>query len=320
PFFVSPAPAGRRITAGFTWLQRIGKAASYDLWFPREVHETVATLLAKDRMPGPEHFPAQWAAVRQFELLQEADNISIYDLDPTHLTRALRDLTHSMRAGGYRMTVATVGAYANDAEDDDLAILDRRLQERISGLIHMLYLEEQSARANEGNAVKLCAEEWDYRTALPHIGVTLGARDLFRPAEKKRKRSKGKRDGGSGGAPFSAADRRHALAQQFFAILGLLPQNHIRHDTAIGLQLPEMTGERNWVYIVREGETFGDFTRLMDDLFAPFDGVSLGVLHGREDAGSEIKSTVTQMQGYGDRLRPEADGFYRRAAGLVANC
>ena len=38
---------------------------------------------------------------------------------------------------------------------------------------------------------------------------------------------------------FSEADRRQRLSKHFFKILGLLPQNHIVHDTAIGLQLPE---------------------------------------------------------------------------------
>jgi hypothetical protein len=53
--------------------------------------------------PGPDAFPAEWAAVRQFELLQEAGNVSIYDLDPTHLLRTIRDLTAHMHGGGYRV-------------------------------------------------------------------------------------------------------------------------------------------------------------------------------------------------------------------------
>ena len=30
----SPISAGRKITAGFTYLQRIGKGATFDVWFP----------------------------------------------------------------------------------------------------------------------------------------------------------------------------------------------------------------------------------------------------------------------------------------------
>jgi len=180
-FFVSPEAAGRKITAGFSFLQRIGKSATTDVWFPHALKCALDTHIAAGRKLGPEQFPAEWAAVRQFELLQEAGNYKIYDLNAAHLTRTLVDLTRSMRGGGYRITVASIGSYDRDAAADDLEILDRRLQDRISALTHMLYLEGQSQAINAVLNKKLNEERWDYRTALPHIGVTLGAKDLFRP-------------------------------------------------------------------------------------------------------------------------------------------
>src|SRR5262249_34720644 len=87
PLFVSPAPAGRKVTAGFSFLQRIGKSASIDVWFPHQLKEELDQWIASGRRLGPDNFPAEWAAVREFELLQEAGNYKIYDMDVTHLTR-----------------------------------------------------------------------------------------------------------------------------------------------------------------------------------------------------------------------------------------
>ena len=248
---------------------------------------------------GPEHFPAEWAAVRQFELLQEAGNYKIYDLDATHLTRTLVDLTRNMRAGGYRVTVASIGSYTDDDVRDDLEILDQRLQDRLSKLIHMLYLEEQSRDASKRNSEALASGTWDFMEALPHVGLTLGARDLFKPIKTEN---------------LSASERKHQHARQFFDILGLLSQDHIVHDTAIGLQLPESINENEWIYLAQPEDTLRAFNGLMTDLFSPFDGVSLSGLHERPDATSEIKSTVQHMRGYGDRLTPDADRFYRDLA------
>jgi len=384
--FASPAPAGRRITAGFSWLQRIGKSASVDVWFPDCIKRDVEEIITAGQTPGPEAFPAEWAAVRQFELLQEAGNYKIYDLDPTRLMRTLNDLTRSMKGGGYRVTVATIGSYVEPGFNDELEILDRRLQERISSFINMLYLEEQSEKLNASLDAALQKEKWNYQTALPHIGVTLGARDLFRPSagmkaitvknenclipsapheiavvnaahwlddlgvadattDKKYARVKanplpGQYVAKAGvyrfnpadawkevlisyrygvGQPLSGAERQHRLSQYFFKILGMLPQNHIVHDTAIGLQLPESINENQWIYIAQDGEKVGDFVRLMDDLFAPFNKMSLSELDGRADAKPEIKPTVSHMQGYGDRLRPDSDQFYRGLAAYTVN-
>lgn len=303
PLFVSPAPAGRKITAGFSFLQRIGKSASIDVWFPEILKQKLDKWIAEGHKLRPENFPAEWAAVRQFELLQEAGNYKIYDMDTTYITRTLMDLTRNMRAGGYRVTVATIGSYVNKTDKDDLEILDRRLQKRISELIHMLYLEEQSDAMNQTFHEALNQGKWDYQTALPHVGVTLGARDLFRPIKDMQKLSK--------------AEQKHKFAQQFFDILNLLPQSHIVHDAAIGLQLPELIGENEWIYMAPGDETLQAFNGLLTDLFAPFNGLSMAALDGHENARSEIKGTVQHMRGYGDRLTAESDQFYRSLARLT---
>ncbi len=156
---------------------------------------------------------------------------------------------------------------------------------------------------------------WDYRTAIPHVGITLGARDLFFPKKPKRKKTDGEKDSGTGPKRFSL-ETKHKLAGHFFDILGLLPQNHIVHDTAIGLQLPESINENEWIYLAQDEDTLRAFNGLMTDLFSPFDGMSLSRLDERADARSEIKSTVQHMRGYGDRLTPESDSFYRNLAQL----
>jgi hypothetical protein len=371
--FVSPIAAGRRITAGFSFIQRIGKAACTDVWFPDALRRELDQIIAEGGKLGPAHFPAQWAAVRQFELLQEAGNYKIYDLDATYLTRTLVDLARNMKGGGYRVIVVSLGSYDSDGGRDDLEILDKRLQDRISALTHMLYLEEQSETVNAELDKKLAEGRWDYRTELPHVGLTLGARDLFRPAGGSRQMreavtipsppvvtmsawvndcgvsdgetgralarvhtspQKGQyavdagiyhfaaadcgrdvvisymRNASGGGAKLSTADHKHKLSQHFFEILGLLPAQHIVHDTAVGLQLPDANSENEWIYLAQGEDTLRSFNALMGDLFTPFDGVSLSGLNGRKGATSEIKASVQHMRGYGDRLNSGADQFY----------
>lgn len=300
PLFVSPPPAGRKITAGFSFLQRIGRSAQIDVWFPEILKQELDRLVQEGARLGPQNFPAEWAAVRQFELLQEAGNYKIYDLKATDLTRSLFDLANNMRASGYRVTVATIGSYIDGTDGDELEILDRRLQDRIARMIHMLYLEEQSEEVNAAMDKKLAQEKWDYQTTLPHIGMTLGAGDLFRPTTPSAKQA--------------ALLHRQKLAQHFFDILGLLPQRHVVHDTAIGLQLPESIAEQEQTYIAAGDETLRAFNLMLNDLFSPFDGVSLGALHEREGAGAEIKASTQHLRGYGDRLTTETDGFYRQMA------
>lgn len=288
--FETPAPAGRRITVGFSYAQRITKPACYEVWFPETLKRILAAKLAASTLSDAD-FPAEWAAVRQFELLHESGNYKIYDLDPGDLKRATRDLTKSMRAGGYRITVATIGTYDRRGFGDDLALLDRRLEKRIAHLIHMLYLDEASDRAKEEDKRDLSAGRWNFRSALPHVGMVLGAESLF-----GRER----------------ADNRRA--RKFFEIIDALPPKHIVHDTAIGLQLPESNAENEWPYVAASDETLASFNLALSHLFDKFNGVSLSRLQGREDAGNETKASVIHMRSYGHPLNESNLSFYRDAA------
>ncbi|MBV8548527.1 MAG: hypothetical protein JO126_03620 [Alphaproteobacteria bacterium] len=299
--FTAPPVAGRRITAGFSFLQRMRRSATTDVWFPQSQHDIVNATIAAGQKLTPGLFPAEWAAVRQFELLHEANNLSVYDLEVTHLRRALTDLSRSMRAGGYRVTIVTLGSYVEADDVDELQILDAHLQERLSQLIHMLYLEEQSQAESETQKQELAKGTWDFRTALPHIGATLGAKDLFRPVHE---------------GSTSAADHRHMLSRLFFNIMGQIPTSHIVHDVAVGLQLPDMIAENEWIYLPLDEHKLSSFNRLLSDIFSPFDTLSLSKLDGRADAQSEVKATMQHMQGYGDRLTHQADRFYSDLATL----
>lgn len=384
-FFQSPPPAGRRITAGFSWMQQIRKAAAIDVWFPQTLKDELDQIVRSGHTLRDQDFPAQWAAVRQFELLQDAGNYKIYNMQADYLARSLYELTRSMRGGGYRVTVVLIGSYDPEATKDELEILDKRLQDRLSHIIHMLYLEEQSTEINRGNDAELATGNWDFNTALPHVGMTLGARDLFRPLDGGiRKASyeadvpkephtikvdgwvsnlsvrdlftgdpmryvdknpqKGEYSFKNGVYTFAEADeglgveisfmrlptesqinrqltaieRKHRMAQQFFDILGQLPSNHIVHDTAVGLQLPEMINENEWLYVPESDESLRAFNVLLKDVFRPLDIVSLSALDGRADAKPEIKATTQHMIGYGDRLTPAAMQFQRSLAQYVS--
>jgi len=331
---------------------------------------------------GPDHFPAEWAAVRQFELLQDAGNYRVYNMQADYMMRSIFEATRSMTGGGYRVTVAMLGSYRDDEDKDELEIIDQRLQKRLSQIIHMLYLEEQSAGINQGHDTALAEGHWDFRTAIPHVGMTLGARDLFRPlgggirpgVEKvvvppaphsicmpgwsanlrvcdasnpdhvfrfvdKTPIDIGSFTFRSGTYVFARGDEgrtvnihymrlpsserseklssienKHRLAQKFFNVLGQLPQKHIVHDTAVGLQLPESINEQEWLYVPEGAEQMFNFSSLLADVFRPFDIMSLSALDGRADAKTEIKPGVQHMRGHGDRLTPHAAAFQQQMA------
>jgi hypothetical protein len=136
--------------------------------------------------------------------------------------------------------------------------------------------------------------------------MTLGARDIFRPIKL------------AGAA--STSEHKHVLAKHFFDILTELPNKHIVHDTAVGLQLPESINENEWIYLAPEDKTVACFNRLLGDLFTPFDKMSLSGLDGRADARSEVKTTSQHMRGYGDHTTSGAVQFYGEAARYAATC
>lgn len=287
PFFASPDAAGRKIVCGFTYMKRIGKASSTDLWFSDAVQESVASRILAGDASVLDEFRVEWAAVRQFELLQESGNLAIEDVKVDDFKRAFQNLM-KMRAGGYRVTVITLGRYAEPDGHDELRILDRRLQDEITRLVHMLYLDEQSAAITGDHRQQLRAAQWRCADALPHVAMALGERALFSRGENQRGR---------------------AMTEGFFRVLGLLPQRHIVHDVAVGLSLPEAVAQKNWVYIAAGENQFTQFHTALTTVFQGFDHVSLS---GMPEQG--VKATMHHMRGYGDRLTPAAEAADRAAA------
>jgi len=211
PSFFSAPAAGRRLLASFSYMQRIGKGARTRLCFPEQLDgQTV-----------------EWAAVRQFELLQEAGNLAIDDLEVSELKRSFQAWS-KMRAGGYSVTVLTLGRYVDTPETDDLYILDQKLQEEITRLIHFLYLSEVSEAQSAVQKSALNAGTWHCREAVPHLAQALSERHLFKPHTQTR------------------------AEETFFEILERLPASHVLHDIAVGLTLPEASKEKNWIYVAKE--------------------------------------------------------------------
>ena len=276
----SHASAGRRILYGFSYLQRIGKPAYTDLWLPAEAAKQLAERIAANDPAVLADYRVKWAAVRQFELLQEAGNLAIEDLEIGYLTRSLQYLMR-MRAGGYRVTVITLGDYVT-AGRDDLAILDRRLQEEITRLIHMMYLEALSR-----NTSKLQRQHWQQQgggwhwdRVLDHVAQGLNAAALF-----------------------NRPHRQDVLQRQFFELLGMLPSGCIAHDVAVGLTLPEAAKQHSWIYLAKGEHKAHAFQQALTDVFRSFDHINLGRLQGRSKAPSEVKATMGHLRGYGDHMR-----------------
>lgn len=201
---------GREIVAVFSYMQRIAKGGQTRVWIPDD--------LADQRI--------EWAAVREFELLQEAGNLSIEELEVTELRRSMLSY-QKMRAGGYRIALVTLGRYTDNVETDDLMILDQKLQEEITRMIHFLYLGQESEERTSALRCMLDDGLWSCADALPHIAQTLSARALFKPAK------------------LSAEEA------VFFDLLQKLPARHIVHDVAVGLALPDATKDKIWVYLAK---------------------------------------------------------------------
>ncbi len=323
PIFASPEAAGRRIVCGFSYIQRIGKGAATEVWFPSSLQEKVAARVLAGDASVLDEFHVEWAAVRQFELLQEADNYYIYDLKVEHFTRAFDDIM-KMRAKGYRITVITMGNYVEPSHYDELRILDAKLQDEITQLIHMLYLEEQSLAETKRHASKLCANTWDFANALPHVAMTLGAANLFtrdfglseEQEEDEDEEGSTKKKGESGdtrNAKKALKARQQRLSQHFFKILEMLPQRNIAHDIAVGLTLPESINRKSWVYCAPGEFQYNAFQTALANVFRAADHISLGALHERADASTEIMPVMHHMRGYGDRS-PAHDEQNRAAA------
>lgn len=251
-FFAAPQ-TGRRIMAGFSYLQRIRKGATTEVWFPQELD-----------LDQPE--AVEWAAVRQFELLHETDNMYIYDMDVNDLRYSLENIS-KMRAGGYRLVVITLGCYTARFDQDDLRILDEKLQEEITHMIHFLYSSELSEIANAPHTLSLEQGTWSLEENLDHVALALRTKHLFKP-EKETLRER-----------------------VFFYLLKNLPANHVLHENAVGLQVPDATKEKNWVYVAKGENQLWQFQQTITTVFENLD---------------KNRATMTHMRGYGDHLK---EGF-----------
>jgi len=246
-YFSAPR-TGRKIDAIFSYLQRIGKGATTEVSFPSAT-------------AGASPSPISWGAVRQFELLQEAGNLAIDELDVADFKRAYQNLMR-MRSGGYRVTLITLGHYTDRSMRDELEILDKKIQDEITQLIHFLYLSEMSEQGTAYFTASLNTGKWSLDEALPHVAQTRTARSLFKP-EKETLREK-----------------------TFFDILDKLSNRSVLHETAIGLVLPDASKEKNWVYIAQRENRFQAFQQAITTVFENLD---------------EDRAVMTHMRGYGDR-------------------
>ncbi|MDD3181719.1 MAG: hypothetical protein PHD48_02800 [Alphaproteobacteria bacterium] len=263
-FFSAPT-TGRRIIAGFSHLQRVGKGTSTNVWFP----EKEATLDAGQ---------IEWAAVREFDVLQEADNYYIYDMNVSDLKYSYQNIGQ-MRAGGYRISIVTLGRYTAHNDMDDLQILDIKLQEEITRMIHFLYLSELSEQACHKNAAALDANTWCLENNLEHIALTMATKRLYKP-------------------------QKETLAERtFFDILARLPKHHIIHDNGVGLQLPESTKEKNQVYVAKGENQLWQFQQTITTVFENLD---------------KNRATMTHMRGYGDHLKEGFSDWQRQSLAALA--
>ena len=263
-FFSAPI-TGRRIVAGFSHLQRIRKGATTSTWFPE-----TGMSVSKDRI--------EWAAIRQFDILQEADNLHIYDMDVADIRFSLDNVT-KMRAGGYRLTLLTLGQYTKRYEMDDLLLLDQKLQEEITRMIHFLYLNEMSEQATQKTAQDLSCNAWCVANNLEHVALTIQSKRLFKP-------------------------ERETLAEQtFFSILDRLPCHQIIHDHGVGLQLPDATKEKNWVYIAKGENQLWQFQKAITNIFENVD---------------RDRPVMTHMRGYGDHTISGYTEWQRQSLSALA--
>jgi DNA segregation ATPase FtsK/SpoIIIE-like protein len=257
------AKAGRRMRAVFSYAQRIGKAANMDIWFPDEANKTPA-------------LSVRWAAIREIEILQEADNLVIEDLQVENLNKALFRDYPKMRSGGYRIVMAMVGDYCPGDHRDDLSIADALLQERMESLVNIMWLEEWSAAMTKALR-QPSASTWQIAEQLPHVAAGFDAAALFNKNHKKE-----------------------AALRQFMDCLRELPARHVDQDMTIGLKLPIHSNRTIWTYIPEESERAGSFQSFLRNVFDKFDGISLAA-HRDGGALKPEMATPAFMRGYGDR-------------------
>lgn len=313
-FFISPDAAGRRIVCGFSYIQRIRYSGAIDVWFPEVQKKNIASRVMAGDASVLDDFHIEWAAARQFELLQEAKNNDSKSVDITRYEKACKDINTRSRGGGYRVTIIIMGNYAAPSAHDELRIIDVRIQEEISRQVRMMFLEDESKKITGEHAKLIKTGNWQFADALPHVAMMTGVMNLFdRPQDNIADEEEPKKKKKKGGGSQRSLQQKH-LANRFLEILNELPQKNIMHDVAIGLALPTAVMRNDQIEIHKHDQTITEFQKMLSSVFEKFDYISLSALHEREDATSEIKTAMPVMKGYGDRLNISSFKFHRELA------
>ena len=275
--FASPAPSGRQIVCSFSYIQRIGRRAAIDVWFPSELHRTIAHRLQAGDKTILTELGVEWAAIREFALVKESDYEE--DFNPERLLKAVRDKTKWRGQDGYRITVVMLGNYGHAGNHDELQIHDERLQKEMTNLIHMLYMEKESHTASDecNRAIRL--DDWKCGKILPHVTLHLGTMDTT-----------------GRGAPSSR--QCATTVDKILNLVDTLPKSHIVHDVAIGLVLPDLESKNHNNRLLESWEKFSAFAQLMDTFFDAMGHTSMSALHGMGDA-PQSDFASKQMPGFG---------------------
>lgn len=292
-----PRNDGRRILVGISTNQRMGKAGTLDVWWPK-ADGAVFRLNELGALPP---LPClEWAAIWQIELMREAPNIAVEDLEPENLTKALKDM-RKMASAGHRAVIAVAGDYTQGGARDDLQIFDHLLQDKLQHLFALMWLNKISEIYNLDLQTVLATQGWKSHDRLPHVSALLGATQLFW--------------GDKQSALLQRKCRMAELAGAFLDALDGLPQkHHLTHEVMMGLQLPQATAEKSWIYIPEGNQKASTFQRMLADVFAPFDMVSLHGLNTGQAQHREIAPAMMHLAGQRNRLTAAADQHYRTLA------
>lgn len=265
PLFNVPQ-TGRTITACFSYLQRIGKDTSTEVW----IKKANELFLESD---------AEWAAIRQFELLKEGHNLVIDELDISNMKKS-HEVLMSMRAGGHRMTIITLGKYDRETDHDELAILDYKIRAEIAQIINFLYLDELSEHETMAIKKSIDTASWSYKDSLPHVAMALSEKRMFKPESETREE------------------------RLFFEVLEKLPKDHITHESVVGLVLPNASKEKNWCYIANGENRFSCFHNTINTVLRNV---------------CEDQAAMKHLRGFGDHMKASATSSFNKQSMDVLN-
>ena len=295
-FFNSPSTTGRRVICSFSYVQRIRKRGVVDVWFPSELHRKIAERLTAGDMSVLKELGVEWAAIREFALVQEAEYEE--DFNPERLLKAINDSTKWRGQDGYRMTVVMLGNYTKITDQDELKIHDDRLQKEITNLIHMLYLEKESEEISDKCETALGRDSWSCSKALPHITINLQSIGMTGRGTAQSKKCAG-------------------IVQNILDIVEHLPKTHIVHDIAVGISLPDFNNKQVHQRLIEGWEKFSSFQRLLTNFFEPLGHKSMSALQGTGDAPI-LEYRKEQMRGFRE-LRASDDTRNLVAAESITN-